>query len=166
MVAAGAALLAALATAAQVGGVVYQEQPTVVGCAAAAAAMVATRLGAPTGALALLRELPVHRDGVALADVERALAQRGLRATTMERADATELRRLIASGLPVIVVLRDGETHHTVVAVGYDRRALAILDPAAPGRRALPWRELARAWRGTLLVARPATGPGTAPRRW
>jgi ABC-type bacteriocin/lantibiotic exporter with double-glycine peptidase domain len=123
--------------------------------------MVATHLRVPVSALELLRQLPVYRDGVSLYDVALWLESHGLRAAA-STSDVAELRRLVDAGLPVIVALDEGGKH-TVVAVDYDRRALAIFDPGAPGRRAVAWVELERSWAATqhqvLLVWSPSVAP-------
>ncbi len=160
-----AACALAVPTAARAEPVVYQPQPTTVGCAAAAAAMVASHLGVATDARELLRTLPVFADGVSIYDVEVELERRGLRAATWS-SDARELRALLAA-TPVIIAVTDGRKH-TVVATGFDRDGLDVLDPGAPGRRRVDWDELARTWPAAgfqvLVVWRPSQPPTLSPR--
>ncbi len=143
----------------------YQPQPTTVGCAAAAAAMVASQLGVATDARELLRALPVFADGVSIYDVEVELERRGLRAATWS-SDIGELRALLAA-TPVILAIADGRKH-TVVVTGFDRDGLDVLDPGAPGRTRLGWPELARTWPAAgaqvLVVWRPSQPPKLSPR--
>lgn len=154
-------------TAARAEPVAYQAQPTTVGCAAAAAAMVASHVGVTTDARELLRALPVFADGVSIYDLELELERRGLRAATWS-SDVGELRALLA-GAPVIVAVSDGGRKHTVVATGFDRDGLDVLDPGAPARTRLAWGELARTWPAAgfqvLVVWRPPTKPTVSEAR-
>lgn len=147
--------------------VVYQPQPTTVGCAAAAAAMVASHLGVATDARELLRALPVFADGVSIYDLEVELERRGLRAATWS-SDVGELQALLAA-TPVIVAVADG-SKHTVVVTRFDRDGLDVLDPGAPGRTRLGWPELARTWPAAgfqvLVVWRPSQPPPLSLRRF
>lgn len=144
----------------------YVAQGRAPWCAAAATAMVLGAHGPAPTAQEVARAVTVHRDGIAWIDLAEHLPSRGYTAW-IGRANAAELRALLAAGLPTIAITRDPEPHAVVVtghqgppdgAAGEWR----LRDPAAPGVTALSAAEFARQWSGGLVIIRPLDAPAPA----
>lgn len=130
----------------------YIAQPAGPYCAVAAVAMAGRPAGLDVDLGALLREVPVHGDGVSWLDLHLALEKRGA-GLLVGRGDHATLDALLAAGRPVIVGVRSGaRTKHAWVVVGRTLATYFVLDPADAARRTVTPAGLDAVWLGGEIV--------------
>lgn len=138
----------------------YVAQPTAVTCVPAAAVMALAAQGLPLDMGDLARSLPVQADGVAILDLQDALAARGGHAF-IGRGDVRLLDALVAAGVPPVVLV-DAHAKHALVIAGREPGGWAVRDPARPDVRSLTDAALAARWEATgrqlLVVAARSLG--------
>ena len=107
--------------------------------------MAMSRYKTPPTLLEFVRELTVHRDGIAWMDIADRLQKLGVTAKIVTTT-SEELSRWLKGGVPVVLPLKDGLRRHAVVAHDISNLGIHILDPSAPGRRLLGHQEFEEKW--------------------
>jgi ABC-type bacteriocin/lantibiotic exporter with double-glycine peptidase domain len=91
-------------------------------------------------------------------DIVRVAGQYGLKATKIVRLGKYRLREYLAKGFPVIIAIQawaerakpnyknTDDNGHYVVATGYDRYGIKIIDPVMPEPTRISYRRLAQRW--------------------
>jgi predicted double-glycine peptidase len=88
----------------------------------------------------------IRKEGFSMLDMQRFLAARGLRADGFQ----LPLDKLIAAGLPAIVLVSERGYHHFVVIKGIAQGRILVGDPSS-GARAMPREAFEAIWLGKLL---------------
>ena len=88
----------------------------------------------------------IRKEGFSMLDMQRFLAARGLRADGFQ----LPLDKLIAAGLPAIVLISERGYHHFVVIKGIAQGRILVGDPSS-GARAMPRAAFEAIWLGKLL---------------
>ena len=124
----------------------YIAQPAGPYCAVAAVAMVGRAAGLTLDFGTLVREVPVHRDGVSWLDLHLALERRGA-GLLVGRANHDEVAALLATGHPVVVAVRSGaQAKHVWVVTAQTPTGYDVLDPADATRRTVTRAGLDAVW--------------------
>ena len=142
----------------------YIAQPAGPYCAVAAVAMVGRAAGLTLDFGTLVREVPVHRDGVSWLDLHLALERRGA-GLLVGRANHDEVAALLATGHPVVVAVRSGaQAKHVWVVTAQTPTGYDVLDPADATRRTVTRAGLDAVWLGgEVVVAEVGRGRATSP---